>query len=175
MTIGEQIKKLRVSQKMTQQALAEQLHISRQSISKWETNVTQPTFDNIVELSNIFQISLDELLREDPVLLDTIRKQTRTTRPFVYLIAIAVLALLLTVYLVPRHSVTSNWIPNTAQAIGELGMLLGVFRLSRESSWSDLKSKTRLILLISCALISLAILINLFGGFFSGIFRLPSE
>ena len=62
MTIAEKIKQLRKDNSMTQEDLAEKLNVSRQTISKWETNTTIPDADNIVAISKLFNITTDELL-----------------------------------------------------------------------------------------------------------------
>jgi len=62
MTIAEKIKQLRKDNNMTQEDLAEKLNVSRQTISKWETNITIPDADNIVAISKLFNITTDELL-----------------------------------------------------------------------------------------------------------------
>ena len=62
MTIAEKIKKLRKDNNMTQEDLAEKLNFSRQTISKWETNVVIPDADNIVSICKLFNITTDELL-----------------------------------------------------------------------------------------------------------------
>ena len=65
MTLGEKILKLRSTHKMSQGDLAEKLNVSRQSISKWETNQSVPELDKLIQLSDLFQISMDELVRSD--------------------------------------------------------------------------------------------------------------
>ena len=65
MTLGEKILKLRSTAKMSQGDLAEKLNVSRQSISKWETNQSVPELDKLIQLCNLFQISLDELVRSN--------------------------------------------------------------------------------------------------------------
>ena len=62
MTIAEKIKKLRKDNNMTQEDLSEKLNVSRQTISKWETNVVIPDADNIVSICKLFNITTDELL-----------------------------------------------------------------------------------------------------------------
>ncbi len=60
--IGEKIKELRREQNMTQETLADLLHVSYQAVSKWENGVTCPDLGLIVPLARIFHISTDELL-----------------------------------------------------------------------------------------------------------------
>ncbi len=62
MTIGEKITHLRNSAGISQEGLAERLSVSRQSVSKWEMDVSQPQIDKIISLCEIFGISSDELL-----------------------------------------------------------------------------------------------------------------
>lgn len=61
MTIGENILRFRKQKGMSQEELANRLNVSRQSISLWETNQTVPQIDYLMELSKIFNVSLDEL------------------------------------------------------------------------------------------------------------------
>lgn len=63
MSLGENIYKLRMEKHLSQGDLAEQLQVSRQSISKWENNSAVPSLDTLMKLSDIFGISLDELVR----------------------------------------------------------------------------------------------------------------
>ena len=65
MTLGEKISKLRTTNKMSQGELAEKLNVSRQSISKWETNSSVPELDKLIQLSNLFDITLDDLVRKE--------------------------------------------------------------------------------------------------------------
>lgn len=62
MLIADKIKKLRKDNNMTQEDLADKLNVSRQTVSKWETNVGVPDIDNIKAICNLFNISTDELL-----------------------------------------------------------------------------------------------------------------
>lgn len=64
--VAEQLKQLRVKHQLSQDALAEQLFISRQAISKWENGDTIPDLDNLVRLTEIFDVSLDELVLAKP-------------------------------------------------------------------------------------------------------------
>lgn len=62
MTLGERIYTLRTQKNLSQGDLAEALDVSRQSISKWETNGSIPELDKLIKLSEIFSVSLDELI-----------------------------------------------------------------------------------------------------------------
>ncbi|WP_143318892.1 helix-turn-helix transcriptional regulator [Clostridium sp. HBUAS56010] len=62
MTIGEKIKSLRTEKGITQEVLAENLNVSRSAIAKWETNSGVPEVSNLIMISKLFDISVDELL-----------------------------------------------------------------------------------------------------------------
>ena len=63
--LSENIREYRKLNHMSQDELAEKLHVTRQSVSLWETGQTQPSLDSVVALATIFQISTDDLLRGD--------------------------------------------------------------------------------------------------------------
>ncbi|MCG4437262.1 helix-turn-helix transcriptional regulator [Erysipelothrix rhusiopathiae] len=63
MIINQQIKFYRTEQKMSQEMLAEMLNISRQSISKWERGESLPSIDNLIRLSEILGIPLNDLVK----------------------------------------------------------------------------------------------------------------
>lgn len=65
MEISQLIKKERLKREWTQEDLSKKLHISRQSISKWESGTALPTTEQIIKLSNIFDLSLDILIKGD--------------------------------------------------------------------------------------------------------------
>lgn len=60
--IGNQIKKLRIEQGMTQKQLADKLFVSAQAVSRWENNEVEPSVATITELSKIFNVSTDVVL-----------------------------------------------------------------------------------------------------------------
>lgn len=65
MTTGEKIAALRREKGLSQEALGEKLGLSRQAVSKWEADQAMPTMDNLVELSRLFGVPVDTLLRPD--------------------------------------------------------------------------------------------------------------
>ncbi|WP_026529002.1 helix-turn-helix transcriptional regulator [Butyrivibrio sp. VCD2006] len=66
MSFGKNLQYLRqLSKDMTQEALAEKLGVSRQTISKWEVDAANPEMDKALEICKIFNCSLDNLFREE--------------------------------------------------------------------------------------------------------------
>jgi len=64
MTLAEKIQILRKQSGMSQEQLAEKITVSRQAVSKWEQGESFPDIDNIVQLSKIFDVSTDYLLKD---------------------------------------------------------------------------------------------------------------
>lgn len=65
MIIGEKIKLLRTEKKLTQSELAKELNVSSQAVSNWERHKGYPDISNIIQVSDLFDISLDELIKDD--------------------------------------------------------------------------------------------------------------
>lgn len=70
MDIGIKIKNARVKAKLTQEQSAEALGVSRQTISNWENNKTYPDIVSVVKMSDLYNISLDHLLKEEKSMSD---------------------------------------------------------------------------------------------------------
>ncbi|MGT2933812.1 helix-turn-helix domain-containing protein [Streptococcus catagoni] len=65
MKLGKQIIRYRHKHQLSQETLAEKIYVSRQSISNWENNKTYPDIHSLLLLCNIFQVSLDQLVKGD--------------------------------------------------------------------------------------------------------------
>lgn len=63
LSLGERIYRFRTQRNLSQEALAEVLNVSRQSVSKWENNSAVPDLQKIVLLADIFEVSIDELVK----------------------------------------------------------------------------------------------------------------
>lgn len=76
MILGQRIKEDREKRQWTQDYLAETLNVSRQTISKWEVGSTYPDIDRLVQISNLFGITLDSLIKGD----DSLKKSIVITK-----------------------------------------------------------------------------------------------
>lgn len=79
MTLGEKIYKLRTDQNLSQGDLAEKLEVSRQSVSKWENGAATPDLDKIIKLSEVFGITIDELVKNEEVSVSAFEEPKSTT------------------------------------------------------------------------------------------------
>ena len=71
MNLAKQIRKYREEAKLTQEELAEKMYISRQTVSNWENERSYPDIHNVLLLSAIFDVSLDELVKGDLEMMKT--------------------------------------------------------------------------------------------------------
>lgn len=74
MEIGRQIRMYRQRDQLSQEELAGKIYVSRQTISNWENNRSYPDIQNLMLLSVLFNVSLDELVNED---VDVMKKRNR--------------------------------------------------------------------------------------------------
>ena len=80
MKFGERLKKARTDLGLTQERVAQELHVSRQTISSWENERSYPDITSLVHLSNYYQLSLDILLKEDNSMVEEISKKEALAR-----------------------------------------------------------------------------------------------
>lgn len=81
MKLADKILYLRKKQGMSQEALAEQLNVSRQAISRWEMGTAQPDASNLLQLSKLFSVSADFLLNDEYENDNTIQSTQEDTPP----------------------------------------------------------------------------------------------
>lgn len=83
MEIGSKIKNARIQANFTQEQVAEALSVSRQTISNWETGKTYPDIVSVVKMSDLYNISLDRLLKEEKSMsnyLNYLEESTNTVK-----------------------------------------------------------------------------------------------
>ena len=76
MELNEQIKKYRTEMNLSQEELAEEIYVTRQSVSNWENGKTYPDIHSLLLLSSLFGISLDQLVKGDiEIMKEEIKKE----------------------------------------------------------------------------------------------------
>lgn len=76
MEIGEKLKNARIKSKLTQEKVAEEIQVSRQTISNWENNHSYPDIISVIKLSDFYHVSLDELLKGDVKMIEHLDDST---------------------------------------------------------------------------------------------------
>lgn len=94
MNIGNKIKTARESNHLTQEQAAQHLMVSRQTVSNWETGKSLPDILSIMRMSELYRLSLDELLKDDKEMLAKIEKDAKARKTEVKIIKIVCVFLL---------------------------------------------------------------------------------
>ena len=78
--IADKIKNARTIKKLTQEQVAEDLNVSRQTISNWENGKSLPDIVSIIRMNELYDLSLDELLKGDATLLNKIERDMKVAK-----------------------------------------------------------------------------------------------
>lgn len=81
MEFHERLYEIRKNAGMTQSELAEKLDVSRQAISRWEMGTAKPEFENLIAISNIFDVSIDYLLKGSETVHDVTAQRDEEPEP----------------------------------------------------------------------------------------------
>lgn len=109
MNIGKKLKEVRIHSGLTQETVAEKINVSRQTISNWENEKSYPDINSIIKLSDLYSISLDELLKGDSKMIKHLEESTDTVssnkKLIIAIISNIVLLILLVVFssLIPQN------------------------------------------------------------------------
>ena len=100
MEIGKKLKDARMRSGFTQESVAEKINVSRQTISNWENEKSYPDIISVIELSNLYSISLDELLKGDEKMMEHLEESTNVVKSTRKLIGAILLNLITVILLV---------------------------------------------------------------------------
>ena len=107
-SFGKTLAKLRKERKLTQQELADLLNVTRQTISKWETNTTAPDIDTLKRISQVLNVPVDVLLGNSQLTItDKTSKHKLTKKKLILLLSLLFVSLFFIYYLI------TNFILNT--------------------------------------------------------------
>ena len=102
MEIGKKMKDARMRSGFTQESVAEKVNVSRQTISNWENEKSYPDIISVIELSNLYSISLDELLKGDEKMMEHLEESTnvvKSTRKLIGAILLNIITVILLITL----------------------------------------------------------------------------
>lgn len=80
MKIADKIRNARIKKEYTQEQAAENLLVSRQTISNWENEKSLPDIISIIRMSELYEVSLDELLKGDKMLMEKIERDVMVVK-----------------------------------------------------------------------------------------------
>lgn len=109
MELGKQIRKYRQEAQLSQEDLASRVYVSRQTISNWENDKSYPDVSSLVLLSEIFQISLDELIKGDIETMKEVIKKEEIEKMNCYGVIYTLLLIATVVSAVPLFMWLGHW------------------------------------------------------------------
>lgn len=80
MEIGKKLKNARIVAGLTQEKAAEKIDVSRQTISNWENEKSYPDIISVIALSDLYSVSLDELLKGDQKMAEHLEESTNVVK-----------------------------------------------------------------------------------------------
>lgn len=101
MEISSKLKEARTKSKMTQEKVAEELQVSRQTISNWENGRSYPDIISVISLSNLYGITLDELLKGDSDMIRYLEESTNvvsSNKKLLFAVALNCITLVLFIF-----------------------------------------------------------------------------
>lgn len=105
MNLGEKIKGCRTKAGLSQEQLAKKMNVSRQAVTKWETGRGIPDIANLIALSEEFDISLDELLKEDGAVKKKIISDSASKKWHILVIVYLAAIVMYIAYFAIRHDI----------------------------------------------------------------------
>lgn len=151
MTIGKKLKEARMQAGFTQEKVSEEIQVSRQTISNWENEKSYPDIISIIKLSDLYEISLDELLKGDDEIIKHLEKSTNTVesgRKMSIIVIISLIAIAALLIFMGDRSSILIWVT----MILEFGLLCIV-------GFSDAPEINKLLRIVSRVLMILCVLI----------------
>ena len=164
MKFADKMKLYRRQKEWTQQDVAERLLISRKTISSWENGRSYPDIFMLVQISDLYHVSLNDLLREDHEMIDNYKEEhtmnTKKDNTFTISYIINLLAcvyfLFQTIGLVKTTSLSSIWRVVLGVMVGIA--LLNVYYLISKCDWKKVKGQEKVGMIITLIIISVLLM-----------------
>lgn len=131
MKIEDKIKTYRKEKGWTQKELAELLHLSDKTISSWETGRTYPDLDSLIQLADLFDLTLDELIKEDTKMIKNLDKKIKRntyTLPIIS-ISIGLILIVLIAYMTLSPNSFSGTIIMWLSMVISIGLVIFVLKI----------------------------------------------
>lgn len=103
MKLADQLRTLRKKHNFSQEKVAEKLGVIKQAVSKWENERGYPDMDNLVILSELYEITLDELIKGDKTFQKKIKIDAKDDHNIAIMISVLILGLL--IYFITKQAI----------------------------------------------------------------------
>ena len=110
MEIGKKLKNARIEAGLTQEKAAEKIDVSSQTISNWENEKSYPDIISVIALSDLYSVSLDELLKGDQKMAEHLEESTNVVKSNKKLTGAILLNIILMILLIALNLLSGNCI-----------------------------------------------------------------
>lgn len=108
MNLGDKISDLRKEKNLSQDSFADLFHVTRQTVSNWENGKSYPDLEILLKISEKFQVSVDELLKNDVVVIRKIDSQKKRKKSLLITVGIVVLVFIVSVFCLYKKDESDN-------------------------------------------------------------------
>lgn len=169
MNFPEKLKRCRSQNKLTQQNLADLLHVSRKTVSGWENGRSYPDINLIISISDIFHISVDDLIRDDHMLSYYAEQEHRSRK----LRKASCTSYVLGIILLAASYLHVFFIPGFKSSLISIFLIANIITsISLFNNWAKFKNKLVLFELLTTFIffLSVNVLLNFFDNSFLKMF-----
>ena len=106
--IGEKLRDARNQKGLTQEEVADEIHVSRQTISNWENNRSYPDIITVILLSHLYQMSLHVLLKGDKDMIEHLNESTNIVNSNKKLIIMGLLNIVVFIFMIIFNQIISE-------------------------------------------------------------------
>lgn len=134
MEIGAKLKEARTKEGLTQEEVAEAIQVSRQTISNWENEKSYPDIVSVIKLSDLYNISLDKLLKGDEKMIVHLEESTNivsSNRKLIAAIAANIFLLILFI-LFNGFIIQNNYLILISSTLGILGTCILFYEIIKK-------------------------------------------
>lgn len=146
MEIGQTLKQARQARALTQEEVAQRLGVSRQTVSNWENNHSYPDIASVIALSDLYSLTLDELLKGDAAMIrhleestDVVRSREKLSRLLVVLTYLIIWALSILVFWMGLKEEAMLYSIATFYLVLPLSTLILAGLVGRKECWTGLR------------------------------------
>lgn len=134
MEVGSKLKNARIGSGFTQEKVAEKIQVSRQTISNWENEKSYPDIISVIKLSDLYSISLDELLKGDSNMIKHLEESTNvvsSNKKLIIAIGLNVLFMILFIFF-NSIIVKSNYLMIGSASVGVLSTTVLFYQIIKK-------------------------------------------
>lgn len=147
MQFGKRLKTSRKNKNLTQEDVAKEFCVSRQTISSWENENSYPDIDSLVKLSNLYDVSLDIILKEDKGMKEYMKKKEAFNSTNLISILLSVINLIMFIYISTDFKTNPDYVVFSFFMIIDITTIIIFLQITKIQKRLDINKKDRELIL----------------------------